>query len=107
MREQTFFHLKPWKVRDKVWLETRNFNLQVPSRKLSAKRTGPFEITPVISFVAFQLKLPKQWKIHDVFHSFLLLSYREIPEHGPNFPQPPLELIRTEEEYEIDKIINQ
>ena len=41
-----------------------------------------------------------------MFYASLLLLYREIPEHGPNFPQPPPELIGTEEEYEIDKIIN-
>ena len=37
MREQTFSHFKSWKVKDKVWLKTRNLKLQVPSRKLSAK----------------------------------------------------------------------
>ena len=41
-----------------------------------------------------------------MFYASLLLLYREIPEHGPNFPQPPPELIGTEEEYEVDKIIN-
>ena len=60
MKEWTFFHFKPWKVGDKVWLEIRNLKLQVPSRKLSVKCTGPFEITQVISSIASQLKLPKQ-----------------------------------------------
>ena len=41
-----------------------------------------------------------------MFHASLLLLYRETLEYGSNFPQPPLELIRTEEEYEIDTIIN-
>ena len=106
MREWTFSCFKPWKVGDKVWLETRNLKLQVPSRKLPAKWTSPFEITQVVSSVAFQLKLPKQWKIHDVFHASTLSSYRKTPEHSPNFPQPPLELIGTQKEYKIDKIIN-
>ena len=106
MREWTFSHFKPWKVRDKVWLEARNLKLQVPSRKLSAKWTSSFKITQVISSVAFQLKLPQQWKIHNIFHASLLSSYKETPEHGPNFPQPPPELIKTKEEYKIDKIIN-
>ena len=106
MKEQTFSCFKSWKVRDKVWLETRNLKLQVPSRKLSAKQTGPFIIIQVVSSVAFCLKLPKQWKIHNVFHASLLSSYRETPEHSPNFPQPPPELIETEEEYKRNKIIN-
>ena len=105
MKEWTFSQFKLWKVGDKVWLKTR-IKLHVPSRKLSAKQMGPFKITQVISSVAFQLKLPKQWKIHDVFHASLLSLYRETLKHGPNFPQPPLELIGTEEEYKIDKIIN-
>ena len=40
-----------------------------------------------------------------MFYTFLLSSYRETPEHGPNFPQLPLEL-RIEEGYKINKIIN-
>ena len=48
MKEQTFSHFKPWKVRDKVQLKTRNLKLQVPSRKLSAKQTSPFEITYIL-----------------------------------------------------------
>ena len=49
MKEQTFAHFKSWKVGDKVWLKARNLKLQISSRKLSAKWTGPFEITQVIS----------------------------------------------------------
>ena len=105
-KKQTFSHFKPWKVGDKVWLKTRNLKLQVPSRKLSAKQIGLFKITQVVSTVAFWLKLPKQWKIHDMSLASLLSSYRKTPEHGPNFPQSPLELIKTEEEYETDKTIN-
>src|SRR5258707_5949805 len=106
MKERSLSRFKPWKAGDKVWLEARNLKLQVPSQKLSQKRTGPFEITQVVSSVAFRLKLPAQWKIHDVFHASLLSPYRETPEHGPNFTRPPPELIGTEEEYEIDKVVN-
>ena len=106
IKEWPFSCFKPWKVGDKVWLETRNLKLQVFSRKLSAKWTSSFEITQVISSIAFYLKLPRQWKIHNIFHTSLLSSYRETPKHGPNFPQPPPELIETEKEYKIDKIIN-
>ena len=106
MKEWTFSCFISWKVEDKVWLKITNLKLQVPSRKLSTKQTDPFEITQVISSIAFWLKLPKQWKIHDMFHASLLSSYRETLEYSPNFPQPPLELIGIEDEYKIDKIIN-
>ena len=41
-----------------------------------------------------------------MFHTSLLLFYWKTLEYSPNFPQPPPEFIGTEEEYEIDKIIN-
>ena len=41
-----------------------------------------------------------------MFRAFLLSSDRDTLEYSPNFPQPPLELIKTEQEYKIDKIIN-
>ena len=106
MKKWIFSCFKPWKFGNKVWLETRNLKLQISSRKPSAKCTSPFKITQVISSVAFWLKLPKQWKIYDMFHASLLSPYQETLEHGSNFPQPPLELIKIEEKYEIDKIIN-
>ena len=37
MKEWTLSCFKPWKIRDKVWLKTRNLKLQIPFRKLLAK----------------------------------------------------------------------
>ena len=106
MKEQISSKFCLWKSGDKVWLEGRNLKLHYPSKKLAPRREGPFEITQVISPVAYKLRLPPTWKIHDVFHASLLSSYRETPEHGPNFSNPPPDLIRGEEEYEIDKILS-
>ena len=44
--------------------------------------TGPFTITNVTSHVAYQLNLPRNWKIHNVFHASLLSPYKEMEEHG-------------------------
>ena len=95
-----------WKSGDKVWLEGRNLKLHYPSKKLALRREGSFEIIQVISSMAYKLQLLPTWKIHDVFHASLLLSYRETPEHGPNFSNPPPDLIRGEEKYKIDKILS-
>jgi hypothetical protein len=35
--------------------------------------------------VAYQLRLPVAWGIHDVFYTSLLSPYREMAAHGPNF----------------------
>ena len=54
--------------------------------------------------MGFHLHIPSQWKIHPVFHASLLITYKETAKHGPNFLQPPLDLIDGEEEYEVEVI---
>src|SRR6267142_2030122 len=97
---------QPYTLGQKVWLEATNLKTSHPMAKLRAKRYGPFLITNVISHIAYQLDLPPQWKIHNVFHVGYLLPYKEMEEHGPNFPEPPPELVEGEPEYEIERIVN-
>ena len=87
-----------------VWLDGRNLKIGYPSRKLAPKREGPFQIIEVMGPVTYRLKLPNQWRIHPVFHASLLSPYRETETHGPNFPQPPPDLIEGEERYEVESI---
>ena len=90
---------------DQVWLEGCNLRIDRPSAKLAPKRHGPFKIKKVLSPITYQLELPPQWKIHDVFHADLLTPYHETELHGPNFTKPPPDLINGEEEYEIKKVL--
>ena len=106
MKEQINTKFIPWKVGDKVWLEGKNLYLCYPARKLAPKRERLFEISQVISPIAYCLQLLPTWKIHDFFHTFLLSTYRETAEHGPNFINPPLEEIDSEEEYEVAGILS-
>ena len=55
------------------------------SAKLAPKHHGPFKIMQEVSPVAYQLKLPRAWTIHDVFHSSLLTPYKETTDTGPQF----------------------
>ena len=96
---------KPFTKGDKVWLEARNLKRLIINPKFAPKREGPFTITKVLSPIVYQLRLPKTWKIHPVFHASLLSPYRENEVHGKNFPVPPPGLINGEEKYEIEKII--
>ena len=95
----------PWKTGDRVWLEATHLRINYPLRKLAPKWLGLFEILQVLSPLTYRLKLPLTWKIHDVFHASLLSSYKETPTHGPNFPSPPPDLVNSEEEYEVEKIL--
>ena len=74
-------------------------------RKLLMKQTGLFEIEKVISRTAYRLCIPQNWKIHPIFHTSLLTSYKETAEHSPNFLRPPPDLINGDEEYKVEVII--
>ena len=66
-----------YQVGDQVWLYGHNIKTYHPTEKLAPKHHGPFPINRVLSTITYQLTLPEQWKIHDVFHVDLLTPYRE------------------------------
>ena len=74
-------------------------------KKIGPKREGPFKIIKVIGPVTYQLRLPKTWKIHNVFHATLLRQYKETEVYGATFNKPPPELIEGEEVYEVENIL--
>ncbi len=99
-------HFMPYCVGDRVWLDAKNLTTTHPTAKLAPKCYGPFLVTAAISHTSYCLKLPPQWKIHNIFHASLLTPYKETPEHSPNFPEPSPELINGELEWEVEQIMN-
>ena len=95
-----------YKLGDQVWLEATHLKLHYQKTKLAPKRYGPFVIMKEISPVAYQIKLPASWGIHNVFHASLLSPYHEMVTFGPNFSHPPPDLIGGEEEYEVERILS-
>ena len=93
-----------YQVGDQVWLGGCNIKMYHPTAKLTPKRHGPFPIQRVLSPIDYQLTLPEQWKIHDVFHVNLLTPYRETEFHGPNYAQPPPDLVGEEDQYEVEQV---
>jgi chromodomain-containing protein len=91
-------------VGQRVWLEGRNLHVRGPA-KLLPKRYGPFLITQKIGSVAYRLQLPSSIKVHDVFHINLLTLYKEIEEYGQAYTRPPLITVQSEEEYEVESIL--
>src|SRR5712675_1276152 len=94
-----------FKINDQVWLDGANIKRPYASKKLSPRRYGPFRVVAKISHIAYRLQLPSTWGIHNVFHVALLTLYKETPEHGPNFLEPPPEVIEGEEEWEVEQVL--
>ena len=91
-------------IGDKVLLDARNLTLLVPSRKLSDRNLGPYTVIAKHGPVNFELDLPKDLRIHPVFHAGLIIPYkeREYGEEEEHRPRP--EIIAGEEEYEVEEI---
>ena len=96
---------EPYQLGDKVWLEGRNLTTMHPTTKLAPRRYGPFPITRIISRTSYQLKLPPQWKIHNVFHATLLTPYKEMALNGNRNQEPTPELINGQPEWEVEQIL--
>ena len=90
---------------DKVWLKGRNLTTTHPTAKLAPRHYGPFPITRVISRTSYQLALPPQWKIHNVFHATLLTPYKETTLNGSRNQEPAPELINGQPEWEVEQIL--
>ena len=106
MIERTTRGFTPFKVNDKVWLESKNLKLRHKSKKLALKREGPFTVTEVLNPLNYCLSLPESWRIHPIFHASLLSPFKHTKTHGENFVQPPPDLIEGQPEYEVKAIIS-
>ena len=55
--------------------------------------------------MTYRLELPESWRIHNAFHAAVLHPYKETAIHGPNFPEPPPDLVEGQEEWEVDNVL--
>ena len=95
------------KVGDEVLLDSRNLNLQIPTRKLADRNIGPFKIVKQHGPVNYELELPDTMKIHPVFHSGLLIPFKKQDYPGrKSLNRPDPEVIDGEEEFELEEIID-
>ena len=88
---------------NKVWLNTKNLKTKRPSRKLDHTKVGPFRIEAVVGPVNYQLELPKNSKLHPVFHVSLLEKASDNIPTATTFDYEPEE----EDIYEVEKILHQ
>ncbi|MBW0527520.1 hypothetical protein O181_067235 [Austropuccinia psidii MF-1] len=58
---------------ENVWLAFKNIKTTRPTKKISERWLGPFEVLKKIGSHAYHLNLSQQWKsVHPVFHVSLL-----------------------------------
>lgn len=99
--------VKTYGVGELVWLSARNIRTKKPSKKLMAKRFGPYLITERIGRQACKLKLPPRSRIYPVFNVSLLEPH--LLREGENAEASAEDLKLEEEEegtWEVDSILD-
>ncbi len=64
--------IKPFEVKERVYLRTDNIHVKQRSKKLNNKSIKSFEIKRNIKELSYELNLLKKMWIHSVFHAFML-----------------------------------
>jgi len=97
-----------YKVGDLVMLSTKDLKYQMVGRrteKLTERFVGPYRIKRIISSNAVELELPSTVKIHLVVNVSRIRRYVEQVE-GQRKEQPAPVVIKGEEEWEVERILN-
>ncbi|KAK2899296.1 hypothetical protein Q8A73_012425 [Channa argus] len=89
-----------------VYLSTQNIPLHIESRKLAPRYIGPFPVVRIINPSAVQLKLPRNMRVHPVFHVSVKTSLFQsfVPADRP--PPPPTRLIDNHPAYTVRCILD-
>ena len=85
----------------KVWLNSK-FIKTKRNRKLEAKFFGPFRVLHPVGKQAYKLELPRNWRIHDVFHMSLL--EQDTTRKRREFSMLEFELGDNDKEYKMEAI---
>jgi hypothetical protein len=92
--------------RQKVWLSSKDISLSAPSRKLTPRQLGPYEVLERTGNLTYRLALPPMMCQHPVFHVDRLAPWQgnDIQGHEPPAPEP----IEIDEalEYEVEQILD-
>jgi hypothetical protein len=90
-------------------IDTRNMTSNRPSKSLDHKNLSPLRVTKVIdNGLVVEVDLPERFKMHNVFHSWLVHPIDASPLPGQDDhaePPPDIEYDGGLAEYEIDEIL--
>jgi hypothetical protein len=97
-----------YKPGDHVYLDASDIQTTRPSRKLSHRRLGPFEVIEKVSNLAYRLQLPPSLhRLHPVFNMVKLTPAPKDPIPGRKTVPPPFpEIVDGEEEWVVEEILD-
>jgi len=100
--------VKKYKVSNLVLLSTKDLKYQMTGRcmeKFTKCFVGPYKVKAIISSKPIELELPSTVKIHPVVNLSRVWKYKlQVEGQKKKAPQPVV--IKGEEEWEVEKIIN-
>jgi hypothetical protein len=97
---------KPYNKGDQVWIEGTNLKTLDPTSKLGQRQYGPFKVLKQLSECSVSGGTAESSGRSITCFTDLITPYQETELHGPNFTQPPPDLIDGEEEYKVEKILD-
>jgi len=97
-----------YRVEDLVLLSMKDLKWQMKGRrseKLMERFVGPYKVKGIVSSNAIELELPKSIKIYPVVNVSRVRLYKPQVEGQKKTPPKPV-IIKGEEEFEVEKILN-
>src|SRR5258705_13333871 len=95
------------KVSDQAYVKAKFFRTRQPSKKLSEKNLGPFDVIGKPGTHSITLRLPHQFcSVHPVFHVSQLEPAQPNPFPLRQQPPPPPLQVDREMEYEVSEILD-
>ena len=90
----------PYKIGEKIYLQTDNIKIKWVSKKLNHQSIEPFMIKRNIKDLSYKLDLSVNMKIHSVFHAFMLQLCDQFIQL-----QTMSTSVESDEEYKVERIL--